>query len=513
MIFVLMSCFLYFTYFRNKRIHGKRCATKIQAWYRGCKRRRLHADIRYTRQIYVRLRSVTLMQAVARRYMATNVVKRMRALYRRCAIQIQRIYRGFWCRKQLKIDWAARRLTKFMKTLHFFRFRDAVIMIMQLRRLFKKRTQLTILIQRVFRGYSARVYAHHKRFWFILSKVSAYRIQRRYRAHLELKRAVPWLPPGEAWMLRQCARKICTLLYKLHQDRAQRRLLRAAMQRCAVPIQRVVRGFLARTGAKKMANMRQAIRNWAQPRVATEFMEDFLSSRVFKDDESYRESPSKVKKEAIFIRQFLPEDHQTRFEIPYKIFEPAMIAWYKSVNMVLLKSEKDSVVRKFRNPMNGNMQIKPLDEFIGCHPLPCRKHGRFICGDCVFRKNCQIANCHCPLFKSSTADGHGICLTCDHPGSLHSLCPNQVRGNHRSNNATNMLRIVTAVREPDMSFPTGVEGIAAEGIVVPKLTADDKREIRTKEIALEKKEADHRYRTTRHSLTKSLALCAVRVDL
>jgi hypothetical protein len=414
----------YYVLRRRKRLLGKQMATRIQAFYRGYKSRRIHVNIKYLRIKYVRLVAAVKIQSLARRYFGACRVHARRLLFKVSATHIQRTWRGFWRRKLLRIDWAARRIAKFMKLLHFFRFKDAVIMIMQLRRMFKKRMMLTVRIQRVYRGFSARRFVFHKRYWSLVQRAFAKKIQRAYKDYVVRKAIVPWNPPGEEWVLSQCAKKLSRMLLEMYLDKERRRDLAGLMQHSAPAMQRLVRGFLGRAGTKKMAYLRTAMRNWLQPRLAGEFMEKYLNSRLFfvRQPLVLARKTDERQVNPHHIRQFLPEDRRERFEVDFRTFDPAIEHWYKAKNMILLQSEKDALLRKFRNPMNGNIQIKPLDEFIENHPLPCRKHGRFICGDCVYRKNCQLADCKCVLFKSSTHDGHGICVHCDHPGSLHSLC-------------------------------------------------------------------------------------------
>lgn len=72
-----------------------------------------------------------------------------------------------------------------------------------------------------------------------------------------------------------------------------------------------------------------------------------------------------------------------------------------------------------------------------------------------------------------------------------------------------MLSIITAVREPDMSFPTGVEGVAAESVVVPKPSADDRREAHTKTLRRERRTLEVSQLLAERSLAKSLSLLEV----
>eukprot|EP01032_Pedospumella_encystans_P013354 gene13354-15381_t len=499
-------------YKRRVRKQGKEMATRIQSWFRCCRSRYIHVNIKFLRAKYKRLVSVVRIQSLARRRFAVNRVRAKRLRANNAARDIQRTWRGMWCRKLLRIDWAARRITKFFKLTFFFKFKDAVIMIMQIRRLFKRRMMLVIRIQRLFRGFSARWFVYRKRLWNIVSRSCVQKIQRAWRQLLKRRAYVPWYPPGEDWVLRNCAKKLSRMLLEMYLDRHRRAQLAQLMHHSAPDIQRLVRGFLARAGNKKMAFLRNAMRQWINPRLAGEFMEKYLNSRMYFSVQL--STPEVALEERVdnpfIIRKFLSEDKRKRFEVDFRTFEPAIEAYYKSQNMILLQSERNSILRKFRNPMNGKVQIKPLDQFISAHKLPCRRHGRFICGDCVFRKNCQIGSCKCTLFKSSTSDGHGICITCDHPGSLHSLCPKQMRHSNRASKNASLLSILTTIREPDMSFPTGVTGVAAEGIIVPAETADDRRVAHTKMLLEERRTqrlVELGLTAAGRSLTKSLALC------
>ena len=73
-----------------------------------------------------------------------------------------------------------------------------------------------------------------------------------------------------------------------------------------------------------------------------------------------------------------------------------------------------------------------------------------------------------------------------------------------------LLTILTAAREPDMSFPVGVEGVASEGVIIPAMTKDDKREQRTKELQKTKKRLELSELLMQRTMAKSLSLCEVR---
>jgi len=501
-------------FYWNRRKKGLRMAKRIQRWYRGSLRRRIHTNIGYMRARYPRLLAAVKIQALVRRRLGTNRVRRIRQLFNDSARCVQRHWRGWWRRLQLRIDWAARRLVKFMRLLHFFKFKDTVIMVMQLRRLFKLRNKLAVKLQRMVRGHLARRFVFRKRLWIVVARSYSRKIIRSYRAHQQRLREIPWSAPGEDWVLSQVQRKLALMIAEMYQDRERRKQLAVMMHRSAPPIQRVIRGFLARAGTKKMGFLRKAMRSWLALRLAQDFMEDFLNSKIFYlkpkklSEEEQAMQVDKFEAGVKHIRAHLPEDLQDDFEIDHRVFDHAIEEWYRSENQILLHSEKHAIFLKFRNPMNGAIKIKALDEFITLHKIPCRKHGRYICGDCVFRRHCQISGCQCTIFHSSTDDGHGICVTCNHPGSLHSLCPSQCRAKpHKNAIGPSMIKVLTAHREPDMSFPMTVEGVAIDNVIIPEPSADDKREMHTIELQKEKLHEEFEQTHGTRSLAKHLALC------
>ncbi len=120
----------------------------------------------------MRFFACVLIQSQMRRFLRSKFMSACRLKYNAAALAIQRIMRGRKCRSVLKIAWAARRIQKFMKRLHFFKFKDAVIMIMQLRLMARKQHRLAGLIQRVFRGHSTRCWVFNKRLWNFICVVS-----------------------------------------------------------------------------------------------------------------------------------------------------------------------------------------------------------------------------------------------------------------------------------------------------------------------------------------------------
>lgn len=128
-------------------------------------------------------------QSIARRRIYSKKAGQYRRQMILASVLIQRVYRGHSCRVKLLIQWAARRIQKFMKKLHFFRLKDAVIMIMQLRSYFKRRFNNAVTIQRVFRGFNDRYGLWKDRMWTFLQN-RAKRIIRRavYRYIIRMRK-------------------------------------------------------------------------------------------------------------------------------------------------------------------------------------------------------------------------------------------------------------------------------------------------------------------------------------
>lgn len=239
-----------------------------------------HTEKWYEQRKIIRFKAAIKIQTHMRRFLRSKFMDAQRVRYNAAALVIERCWRGFWCRKLLNIDWAARKIAKFMKKLHFLKFRDAVIMIMQLRLLAKKQHSLSTLIQRVWRGYSTRVWVFNQRLWNFVCLMSARKIQRWYKREKERKSRVQFKFPTEAETLKRCATKLSRMILELWLDRNRRVLLANAMSESAPAIQKVIRAFLAKSGAQKMRFLRKQMRSWFKPLFAGEFMEKLLNNKV-----------------------------------------------------------------------------------------------------------------------------------------------------------------------------------------------------------------------------------------
>ena len=419
-----MSVYFYLNFpFRRKRFRfGTKAARLIQRVYRGYRFRKTHLLLRYQKAIPKRRAAAIVIQAQMRRFLRTKFMQERRRIMNVAGNRIQKIFRGWACRRRLKKNWAARRIVKLMKKLHLFKFKDLVIMVIQLKRMFKRRADAALLLQRFFRGFRVRNSIFRNRLWEFIMKRSARLLQRFLRKAMDRIRRSRLRKYGESWALEQCAKKLSRMILEMYLDRMRRRELFAIMNKSAPEIQRLVRGFLAKAGAKKMSYLRNSFRSWLQPKFAVDFLQRTLNNKIFYLKTAQVGVQRAFVEKPQYVRLFLKDDLKKKFEVDYRSFDSALDLWYKSIGMPLSKSERELIKKTFKNPMNGNINVFLLDDFISLHKLPCRKHGRTICCVCSFRRDCMIKGCDCQSFQSKKPSKRrsqvdtSICKLCDHAG-------------------------------------------------------------------------------------------------
>lgn len=93
------------------------------------------------------------------------------------------------------------------------------------------------------------------------------------------------------------------------------------------------------------------------------------------------------------------------------------------------------------------------------HEVPCRIHGRMICGQCAYLDKCTKDGCKCTKYVS---EGHknGLCKICLHAADIHLIAP--ICHKEKSTDAVDisMLAILKsrAQQDPDLTAPDSVIG-------------------------------------------------------
>lgn len=429
-----------------------------------------------------------LMQAFGRICNAKKAVAARRSLFMRHALIIQRVYRGYVTRYFLKRVKAARRIQRVCRRFRIWKFQDAVIMVMQIKRSFRKRLEGIVLMQRIIRGGMARHFVLMKRLLIFTRKHAVKVLIHEYRAYVERRNIIYFVYPSEEWAKVQCGKRIAAMLWEMLFQQNQRYMLHHYTMACAVPVQRLVRGFLARRGYKQLRFLRNAVRTWCKPEYATEFFRRHLenTSLNFGLSKPLCKKPVLVKQSSVvsalsaattasdvtgvqgFVRPHLPQEYQNADEVDIRIVLPAVTRWYVSVGAPLLSSELDALMRCFRNSINNTIAISDLDDYIGLHTEPCSTHGRTVCGTCVFKRECKKFRCKCRQYRGNGKPG-GACVTCVHAPFAHRRVPLRLRVEAQlkspSKNGVIFDRLKEAVevlREPDVSIPTHLGGITME---------------------------------------------------
>lgn len=464
---------------------------RLQRVWRGFLVRHSHRALKMHKMMTTRLKAIMLMQSFGRMCNAKRVVSLRRKMFMSNALKVQKIYRGHVTRCFLKRVRAARRIQQVCRRFRIWKFQDAVIMVMQIKRSFRKRLEGIVLMQRIIRGGMARHFVLMKKLHIFTKKHAVKVIMHEYRQYKVRRAIVYFRYPTEEWAKVQCGRRLAMMIWEMLYQQNQRYMLQHYTTACAVPVQRLVRGFLARRGYKQLNYLRNAIRTWCKPEFATEFFRRHLentslnfalqkplkkargplvqqSSVISLLSAATQDTSNDIASTEGFIRRHLPVEYQRAVEVDIRIVHPAITRWYLSIGAPLLGTELDALIRLFRNSVDNTIPIHELDDYIGLHTEPCSMHGRTICGDCSFKRECRKFRCKCRKYHGNGKPG-GACVTCVHPPFAHRKVPLRLRVEAKLKSPSKEGVVVDKLREsievmraPDISIPTQLGGITID---------------------------------------------------
>mmetsp|Transcript_16109 Transcript_16109/g.24282 ORF Transcript_16109/g.24282 Transcript_16109/m.24282 type:complete len:1767 (-) Transcript_16109:119-5419(-) len=461
---------------KRKKQFGKYAAVAIQAVYRGYRLRHTHKPRLYELRIPLRIEKAVLIQCQMRRFLGNKIVVKRRKEYNSNALFIQRVFRGYVARKWIKRNEAAKVLQRASKVFKDRQFFNTVMMLVQLRKLFQRRDEAILLMQRTVRGYMARLRLRRHR-----SRVLLKFHQAAFILQITFKKIARWkaeIRRRERMNSRVALqRKLAHMIEELFFIRQDKRRLWSLIQKSAPVIQSLVRGFVGRHRSHRMKYLRKALRSWCHPVYAVEFMRQHLENRVphmgagrtsilmpevlanFVTAKGKRQK----RKELTFLVEHLPPESAKLVDVDKKTLVVALTGWYKATGKPLLSSEVESIYQRFRNPVDAKVNILEIDNYIKKHRTgPCHKHARAVCGDCVFHRECNFPKCTCRCFKRDSITGT-ICRECHHSIIIHTLFPLHMKPSRQMAGKT-MLKILNAVSEPDMSIPENVKGLELQDI-------------------------------------------------
>ena len=110
---------------------GKQCAAKIQSFWRRYVQLDVHRRLGLEAARPARIEGSLRIQRQIRAFLGRKHARQYKAARTRATILVQKRFRGYVVRTRMLRLRAGRRVYKFVKRLRFFKYRDVVIMTVQ----------------------------------------------------------------------------------------------------------------------------------------------------------------------------------------------------------------------------------------------------------------------------------------------------------------------------------------------------------------------------------------------
>ena len=266
---------------------GHFAALIIQKHYRGYLIRYIYKYLYIMQRTIIikeRYYNALLLQTVIRRYFDRKYVNIRRKLYQFVVYAIQRVTRGFLCRRRLLKDRMSRRIQGFLRMVHYTRCRSTVILLAKMRRLMSLKANAVIVIQCAFRQYQARMILLEIKRTRLMWNHAAFVIQKKYRDFKELMQALQRFYHERTQSIAsprpEDYARVAMLVHALFSRYRRRKKYWLLLNRCAIVPQRLVRGFLGRVVTRQLLRVRAHLRSWVSPAYACNFMQRFLENKV-----------------------------------------------------------------------------------------------------------------------------------------------------------------------------------------------------------------------------------------
>lgn len=454
------------TFNRTKKLYGKLAATIIQKNFRGYRLRGLHKKEWYKKRIPLRREAIVRIQAIMRGCLGRKRVQELKWRFFRCALNVQRIFRGWIIRCLVRKHLAAMRIQRAFRQSTRKKFFRTVMAVISVHNILKKREVAAKLLQAAVRGYFARKRIRkYKRKLYFKFNSAAILITRLF---MKLKRAKLVIQARDVVNWRYLvARKLAKLLIDLYSHWKHNQHIQRIIMRAAPLIQRQFRGYVGRIRSKRLKHLKNCLLEWLNPQFAVDFLKAALSQMLYQNPTQIATNvpltvlcPNKEE----FIAPFVPTHVKNKIEIDYLTFSECLSKWYESIHAPLLGGEFDALYRRFKNPLDGKIDVLTIDKFISRHPLPCRLHARRICADCIFLRECNFGRCQCDLFKKDDESGK-FCIDCLHSSIHHAIYPIAAKATYKTGDQMQMLEILGYEFKIDLQLPKNVTGLDSPSVI------------------------------------------------
>lgn len=453
--------------FRKRKLLGPTAALRIQTYFRMYRLKGSHKDALLQLRKPIRTLSAIRIQCLARRYLSRKRYILRHNAYTKSTAILQRVYRGANIRKLIHRHKAALYLQNQMKKWRSRRFYNAVMLVIKLKQVFNKRMAAMELLQRVARGYMER-----KR---VLRKKRA--IHRRFeRACNVIKFAYhTYIKKKNAWELAlsqtpagineyEVSKRLALMIEDIYYYRLERRELAALMSRATPTLRRVMRHFFRRHPTERVLSLCNSLLKLCGYQVSTgntcPIAEPRPQSSSTRSHTSTNDDVFDVARD--LLKNHVPPYYRHGTVLDQPAMEAMFQSWYKMHGLPYLTGEIASIYKKFRDPMDGKIDLHRLQEYVDMHKYPCHKHSRYICGDCVFYRECHFGRCKCSMFRKDARTGF-MCTNCNHPHQHHKLCPIQIKP--KKNTHMSLAATLHYFLDPDMSCPISFHGVQMDEVV------------------------------------------------
>lgn len=416
----------------------------------------------------IRTLSAIRIQCLMRRYLARKRYLYRFNAYNKATAILQRVYRGAITRKLILRHKAALYLQNQVKKWKSRRFYNAVMLVIKLKQVFNKRIAAMELLQRVARGYIERKRvlrkkrAIHRRFERACNVI-------KFAYHTYIKKKNAWAlalsQTSDGMQRYETGRRLASMIEDLYFMQRERRQLRSLMSRATPALCRVMRRFFRRHPSERVICLCNSLLKLNGYQISTS---DICSNAAEERPlSSSTRSLSSVHDEPFYSARDLLKNHvPPYYRHGHILDQPAMEAmfksWYKMHGLPYLTGEIASIYKQFRDPIDGKVDLNRLQDYVDMHKYPCHKHSRYICGDCVFYRECFFGPCQCSMFRKDSRTGF-MCVGCNHPHQYHKLCPVQIKP--KKNKHMSLSATLHYFMDPDMSCPISFQGIQMEDVV------------------------------------------------
>jgi hypothetical protein len=185
--------------------------------------------------------------------------------------------------------------------------------------------------------------------------------------------------------------------------------------------------------------------------------EVFAIARMTRGSRTFRSRRRDVENAFLFrqsarSKQLIPWESS-----PSRISQAAFIhlleEYYRENELFVSPIEINRLAVVFKDP-HDEIKIDEFKKYFDMHIEPCGVHGRTICTECSFPKECIDGDCECTAFKLDQYGNGDVCDRCQHPITLHRKYPVQMKARGK----VKFKDTIDLCKEPDLEVPTTVVG-------------------------------------------------------